>query len=64
MIFQDWSYNQDDFNVRVLYDPIQSKDCETVNRKEVIKGEFHENPHYLDWAVMLGLIRPPPEPPP
>ena len=22
MIFQDWSYNRDDFNVRVLHDPI------------------------------------------
>ena len=22
MIFQDWSYNQDDFNVSILHDPI------------------------------------------
>ena len=35
-----------------------------VNRKEVMKGEFHENSQYLDWVETLGPMRPPPEPPP
>ena len=48
MIFQDWSYNWDDFNVSVLHDPIHIKDYKYVNRKEVNKGGFREPPHYLD----------------
>ena len=30
MIFQDWSYKQDDFNVRILHDHIQFRGCKTV----------------------------------
>jgi len=49
MIFQDWSYNWDDFNVRVLYDPIHLGGCNTVNKKRGHKkGGCHEPPHYLD----------------
>ena len=58
MIFQDWSYNLDDYNVKVWHDPIQSGDDKTVNKKLVIKSGFFENPHYLDLAVMLDPIRP------
>ena len=47
MIFQDWSYNRENFNIRILHDPIQSRGGKNVNRKEVIKGEFFETPHYL-----------------
>jgi len=54
MIFQDWSYNQDDFNVRILHDPNHIGDGNNVNRKEVIKDEVLETPHYLDWAATLG----------
>ena len=64
MIFQDWSYNRDDFHVRILYDHNQIGDNNNVNRKEVIKGGFFEIPHYLDWAATLGPIRLPPESPP
>ena len=56
MIFQDWSYNQDDFNVRILHDPNHIGDGNNVNRKEVIKDEVLETPHYLDWAATLGPI--------
>ena len=56
MIFKDWSNNRDDFNVRILHDPIQFGDNKNVNRKDVIKDGFLETPHYLDWAVMLGPI--------
>ena len=56
MVFQDWSCNQDSFNVRVVHDPIHSGDNNNVLQKEVIKGGF------LDWEVMPGPIRPPPEP--
>jgi len=47
-----------------LHDPNQIGDSNNVNKKEVIKSEFLETPHYLDWAETLGPIRPPPEPPP
>ena len=43
MIFQDWSYNWDDFNVRILHDPIQSRGSNNANKKEVIKDGFLEN---------------------
>jgi len=48
MIFQDWSYNRDDYIVRDSHDLIQSWDDKTVNKKEVIKGTFFENSHYLN----------------
>jgi len=40
------------------------REYKNVNKKEVIKGEFHENSQYLDWAKTLDPLRPPPEPPP
>ena len=61
MIFQDWSYNQNDFHVKILHDPNQIGDSKNINRKDVIKGEFLETLYYLDWAATLGPIRPPPE---
>ena len=64
MIFQDWSYKGDNFHNRILHDPIYIGDYKYANRKEVIKGEFLDNPQYLDWAAMLGSIRPPPKLPP
>jgi len=64
MIFQDWSYNQNSFNVRVVHDPIHLGDNNNVYKKEVIKGGFFDDPQYLDWVATLGPIRPPPEPPP
>jgi len=63
MIFQDWSYNRDDFLVRILHDPNQIRDNKNVNRKEVKRG-FHQPPHYADWAAMLTPIKSPLEPPP
>jgi len=62
MIFQDWSYNRDDFHVRILHDTNQIGDNNNVNKKKLIKDEFHQPPHYLDWAATLGPIRPQPEP--
>ena len=56
MIFQDWSYNWDDYNDRILHDLIQFRNYKNVNMKEVIKGEFLETPHYLDWATTFGPI--------
>ena len=64
MIFKEWSYNRDDFNVRILHDPNQLGGDKIVNKKEVIKGGYLENSHYLDWAVTLDPIQQPPEPPP
>ena len=64
MIFQDWSYNRDSFNIKVLHDPIHLWNYKNVNKKEVIKGRFLDNPQTLDWVAMLGPIRPPLEPPP
>ena len=49
MIFQNSSYNQDGIHVRILHDPNQIGGCNNVNRKEVIKGEFLENPQDLAW---------------
>ena len=48
IIFQDWLYNRDKFNIRILDDPIHVGDYKYVNRKEVIKGGFCEPTHYLD----------------
>ena len=64
MIFQDWSYNQDDFHVRILHDPNQIGDNNNINRKEAIKSGFLETQHYFNWAATLGSIRHPLEPPP
>jgi len=47
-----------------MYDPIHLGGCNTVNKKEVVKGWFLDNQCDLDWAEMIGPIRPPPEPPP
>ena len=63
MISQDWSYNRKKFHARILHDPIHIGEYKNANMKEHIKGGFHENPQYLDWAETLGPIRPPPEPP-
>ena len=30
MIFQDWSYNWDDFCARIIHDPIQSMGCKNI----------------------------------
>ena len=64
MISQDWSYNRDKFHARILHDPIHIGEYKNINRKEVMKSEFHENSQYLDWAEMVGPMGPPPEPPP
>jgi len=64
MISQDWSYNRKKFYIRILHDPIHIGEYKNVNKKAVIKGGFHENSQYLDWAEMLGPMRPPPELPP
>ena len=56
MIFQDWSYNMGDLNVRIMHDPIQFRGCINVNKKEDSKGWFFKTPHYLDWAAMLSPI--------
>ena len=48
----------------MLHDPIYILEYKTVNRKEVIKGGFHENEHHLGWADTLGPMKPPPEPSP
>ena len=39
MIFQDWSFNQDECHDRILHDPIQFGDYNNVNKLEV-KGDF------------------------
>ena len=64
MISQDWSHNRKKFHVWILHDPTHIGEYKNVNKKEVMKGEFHENSQYLDWTEMLGPMRPPPEPPP
>ena len=63
MIFQYWSYKGDNFYVKIFHDPIPLGDCKNINKKEVIKSEFRESPHYLDWGATFGPIQPPPEPP-
>ena len=64
MIFQDWSYEGNNFHDRIIHDPIHIGDCNYINIKEVNKGRFHEPPHYFDWVASLGPLRPPPESPP
>ena len=54
MVFQNWSYNLDSFNVRVVHDPIHLGDNNTVHKKEVIKGEFLDDPQYLDSVEYLA----------
>ena len=49
MVFQDWSSNQDSFNVRVLHDPIHLEDNNNVHKKEVIKGGFLD-----DHKIQIG----------
>ena len=49
MIFQDWSCKGNNFQYRILHDPINIRDCKYVNRKEVNKDRFCKPPHYLDW---------------
>jgi len=61
MIYQDWSYNQDDFHVRILHDAIQIGDYNNINKLEV-KSEFLWTPYSLNWATTRAPIRPPPEP--
>ena len=46
-----------------MHDPIHIGEHKNVNRKEVIKGGFHEDLQYLNWAKTFGLMRPPPESP-
>ena len=36
MVFQDWSYNQNSFNVRVVHDPIHLGDNNIVHKKEAV----------------------------
>ena len=64
MVFQDWSYNQDSFNVWVVHDPIHLGDIKIVHKKEDIKGGFLDDPQDLDCVATLGPIRSPSEPPP
>ena len=64
MISEDWSYNRKKFHATILHDPIHIGDYKNVTRKEVMKGAFHENSQYLDWAETLGPMRSSPEPPP
>ena len=64
MISQDWHITGKKFHARILHDPIHIGEYKNVKKKEVIKGGFHENSQYLDWAETLGSIRPPSEPPP
>ena len=46
-IFQYWSYKGDNFYVKIFHDPIPFGDCKNVNKKEVIKCGFLDNPQYL-----------------
>ena len=46
--------HRDNFNVRILHDPIQSRGCGNVNRIEVTKGGFLKTPHYSDWQQRLA----------
>ena len=64
IIFQDWSYNRDSFNIRIFHDPIHFGNNNNVDKKEVIKVGFLDNLQYLDWVATLDPIRPPPEPSP
>ena len=60
MISQDWSYNWKKFQVRILHNPIHIGEYKNANKKEVLKGGFHKNLQYLNWAETLGPMRPPP----
>jgi len=55
MIFQDWSYNWNSFNVRILHDPFHLGDFKNV-KKKVIKSGFLDNPQDLDWVATLRPI--------
>ena len=41
MISEDWSYNWENFHVRILHNPICIGEYENANKKEVLKGGFH-----------------------
>ena len=43
MISQDWSYNRNKSHARIWYDPIHIGEYKNINKKENIKGGFHEN---------------------
>jgi len=60
MVFQDWSFNWDDFHDRIFHDPIPFGGYNNVNGLEVKSG-FLRPPNSLDWAVTLAPIRPPSE---
>ena len=64
IIYENWLYNRDKFHFRILHDHIYEGVNKNVNKKEVIKGGFQDNPRHLDWAEMIGPIRSLPEPPP
>jgi len=56
VIFQDWSYEGDNFHDRILFDPIYIGNCKYINKKEVNKGGFRKPPHYLNWVAIFGPI--------
>ena len=43
MIFQDWSYNLDEFHVRIWHSPNQIGDNNNVNRKEIKVGSTNHH---------------------
>ena len=57
----DYNYN---YPNAILHYPIHIGEYNNVNKKEAIEGGFLDNPHYLDWVALFGLIRPPSELPP
>ena len=63
MVYQDWSFDMDNFHDKMLHDPIQFGDNNNVNGLEV-KGGFFRTRYLLDWVAMLALLRSSPEPPP
>ena len=54
MTSQDWSYNRKKFHARIMHDPTHIREYKNANKKEVIKGEFHENSQYLCWAETVS----------
>ena len=48
IISENWSYNRDNFHFWILHDHIHKADNKNVNKNEVIKGGFQDNPHHLD----------------
>jgi len=46
------------FNKIILFSNI------LLGRIREVTGAVLQDPQYLDWVAMLGLIRPPPKPPP